>query len=169
LAAAVSRLKTALEAPESRPVTETREFTCVSDAALRRILERDYQEIQRAYIATCWKSVIILAGGAIEATLADLLLRHQERAVKATKAPSRPDVRADPRQWDFTTLIDVAVELELVSVGVEKLSHAVRGYRNLVHPGNEIRTKLTFGAEEARIAIEVLNMVHRDLSKAQQH
>ena len=61
------------------------------------------------------------------------------------------------------TLIDVSVELKLVSAGVEKLSNPVREYRNLIHPGNEIRSGLTFGAEEAKIALEILHMLHRDL------
>jgi len=66
--------------------------------------------------------------------------------------------------WDLSNLIDVAVELSLVFAGVEKLSHSIREYGNLVHPGNELRNKLCFDAEEATIAIEVLNIVQRDSS-----
>lgn len=60
-------------------------------------------------------------------------------------------------------LINVAVELKLVSAGVEKLSHPIREFRNLIHPGNEIRNDLQFGQEEARIALEGINIVHRNL------
>jgi hypothetical protein len=67
-------------------------------------------------------------------------------------------------KWDLRDLIAVCVDLKLVSPGVERLSSPVREYRNLVHAGNELRTGLVFGSEEARIALEVLNMVHRDLS-----
>jgi hypothetical protein len=160
LGRAISRLKIASETTESTPVTETREFSFVGNAKLRRILERDYRELQRAYIADCWKSVIILAGGAIEAMLTDLLLQHQTKACSATKAPKKPDIT----RWDLIDLINVSVELALVSAGIERLSHSVRDYRNLVHPGNEIRSGLMFEAEEAKIAIEVLHILHRDLS-----
>ena len=61
-------------------------------------------------------------------------------------------------------MIHVGVELKLVTEGVEKLSHSVREYRNLVHPGNEIKSALSFGKEEARIAVEVLHIIHRDQS-----
>jgi hypothetical protein len=54
--------------------------------------------------------------------------------------------------------------MKLVTPGVEKLSHSIREYRNLIHPGNEVRNQLHFDAEEARIALEVLSIVHRDLS-----
>ena len=138
---------------------ESREFPFVSDSRLRQIVERDYIEIQAAFAAGCWKSVIILSGGAIEAILLDILQRDP-RAGTASRAPRK----SDPSKWDFSDLIKVSVELGLVSLGVEKLSDPVREYRNLVHPGNEIRSGLKFGKEEATIALEVLHMVHRDLS-----
>lgn len=156
----VGKLKVAIEPPEGAPVTETREFSFVKDVTLRKILERDYMEIQRAYVAHNWKSVIILAGGAIEAILLDLLRQDEPRTKAAKSAPPEPDLT----RWDLNNLINVTVDLGLVSIGVERLSSPVREYRNLIHPGNEVRTKLTFGAEEAKIALEVLHIVHRDLS-----
>lgn len=147
-------------AVDEGPVTETRSFPFLRDAKLREIVERDYVELQRAFVAQCWKSTIILAGGAIEAILTDILLAKEAAAKAASVAPKKPDIT----KWDLAELINVAVELTLVSGAVSKLSHPVREYRNLVHPGNEMRTALVYGREEARIAIEVLNILHRDLS-----
>jgi hypothetical protein len=142
------------------PVTERRQFGFVTDLSLRSIIERDYSEIQRAYIGQCWKSVLILCGGTIEAILTDLLKSDEANARSTKSSPKEPDIM----KWDFSQLIEVAVELKLVSSSVQKLSHSLREYRNLVHPGNELRNKLRFDSEEAKIAIEVLNIVHRDLS-----
>ncbi|TMC00327.1 MAG: hypothetical protein E6J42_01145 [Chloroflexi bacterium] len=156
-------LQGATTTPTPRPVTPSpagREFAFVKDGSLRVCLERDYAEIQRAYDAKCWKSVIILSGGAIEAILLDLLQADPARALQATGAPKRPDLT----KWDLADLINVAVELNLVAAGVDKLSHPIRSYRNLVHPGNELRTGLKFGGEEAKIALEVLHILHRDLT-----
>jgi hypothetical protein len=61
-------------------------------------------------------------------------------------------------------LIAVAADIQAVSQSAEKLSHTVREYRNLVHPGNQLRTGLKVQPEEARIAVEVLNILIRDLS-----
>jgi len=87
-------------------------------------------------------------------------LANQTLVTGATKAPKNPDIS----RWDLADLINVAVELKLVSAGVEKLSHPIREFRNLIHPGNEVRNSLQFGAEEAKIALEVLHIVHRGLS-----
>ena len=160
-AMALGRLKVFIEQPSDIPITEIRQYSFIGDANIRKIIERDYDEIQRAYISKCWKSVIILCGGAIEAILTDLLILHDTKAKQAKSAPNKPDIS----RWDLSELINVAVELQLVTIGVEKLSHSIREYRNLVHPGNEIRNKLHFDAEEARISLEVLNILHRDLSK----
>lgn len=161
LASAIGRLQIAIEQSSETPVTEKRQFAFISNLDLRTIIERDYSEIQRTYIAECWKSTIILCGGAIEAILTDLLLSNEPAAKAVKSAPSEPDIT----RWDFSALISVAVELNLISAGVEKLSHSLREYRNLVHPGNELRNKLRFDAEEAKIAVEILNIVHRDLAR----
>jgi len=163
LASLVEKLKDKIESPQNIPVTETRDFSFMKDTELRMIIERDYSEIRRAYSSQCWKSVIILSGSTIEAILVDLLLIHKTKAIAAVKAPNNN--KSDITKWDLVSLIEVSVELGLVSSGVEKLSHSVREYRNLIHPGNEVRNKLTFGSEEAKIALEVLHIVHRDLSQ----
>jgi hypothetical protein len=84
-----------------------------------------------------------------------------DRLLGAAKAPKG---KSDITTWDLGHVINVSVELGLVSSSIDKLSHSVREYRNLIHPGNEMRNRLTFDTEEARIALEVLNMVHRDCS-----
>lgn len=157
---AVARLKDASEGAGATPITQTKTFAYVSDAALREILQRDYQEIQRAFISQCYKSVIILCGGAIEAILLSAVSTNRAAALASAKAPSEKDFT----RWDLATLIDVASDVKLISTGAHKLSDPVRGYRNLVHPGVELRQRLKFGQEEARIAIEVLHIVDRDLT-----
>lgn len=158
---ALGRLKVAIDEPQSTPVTQTKDFNFISNPDLQKILERDFLEIQKAYIAECWKSVIILSGGSVEAILTDLLLSNSSQALSAKSAPTS---KKDITKWDLSDLINVSVELKLISAGVEKLSHSLREYRNLVHPGREIKENLTFDAEEAKIAVEVLNILHRDLS-----
>jgi hypothetical protein len=160
LATAIPTVEAELDQDESSPIFETREFPFIADGNLRAILKRDYSEIQRAFVAKCWKSVIILCGGAIEAMLTDLLLKNNSQAQSSPRAGKGADIT----KWGLSELIEVAVDLDLVTSGAQKLSHSVRDYRNLIHPGNELRNKLTFDAEEAKIALEIMHIMHRDLS-----
>lgn len=160
LSLVLSRIKVELETADAAPVTKTKEFSFVQDEQIREILERDYIELQKTLITGCHKSAVILAGSLIEAILVDLLLANADSARASAKAPKSSDIT----RWDLAPLIDVAIDTRLVERGVDLLSHSVREYRNLVHPGNEIRNKLTFGQEEAQIAFNVINILHRDLS-----
>jgi hypothetical protein len=160
--AIIGKLKVAIDQSETTPLVKPVDFPFVRDAGLRNIAERDFVELQNAAASRCWKSVILLSGGIIEAVLTDLLERNETRAKATKKAPKE---ELDIRSWGFVYLIRVAEELDLINPGVEKLSHSVRQYRDLVHPSVELRDRLTVAAEEAKIAMEVLLMLHRDLSK----
>lgn len=159
MSAALAALEVEIEEQKSTPVTEQRDFTFISEPEIRRIVERDYLEIQKAFVAGCWKAVIILAGGTIEAILLDVV----KMTPSATANPKAPKGKA-PEAWDLSSLIDVSLEVSRITPGLEKLSHSIRDYRNLVHPGKELRGRLTPSREEAAIALEVLHLVHRDLS-----
>lgn len=50
----------------------------------------------------------------------------------------------------------MAVELKPVEPSAEVLADAVRQYRNLVHPGNELRNTLQVGKLEANSALNAL-------------
>jgi len=157
LSTVISRLKFEVESSDSTPVTEKKSFAFVKNSELRSILERDYAEIQKAFVTRCWKSVIILSGGAIEAILLDLLQHDEIRTKSSPKVPKdKAGKIPDIKDWGFVHLIVVAVDLRLINPGVDKHSHSLRDYRDLVHPTVEIRTRLRVDAEEAKIALEVL-------------
>ena len=160
LGSAIGRLSTIINELQAMPVTEERDFFFINHSGIRNIIARDYSELQRAFASKCWKSVIILSGGAIEAILTDLLVAKSDKAISSPAAPKQPDIT----KWTLSNLMDVSTDLKLISLGVEKLSHPIREYRNLVRPGLELREKLKFDAEEARIALEVLNLLYHDLS-----
>lgn len=154
-------LKVKSESITDTPATETKSFEFIKDPGLRNIIERDYQEIQRNVISTNWKSAIILSGGAIETLLLDMLQKDNSTALASSKAPDDPDLH----KWSLNDLIEVSLDTQLVSTHVASLSHTVRAYRNLVHPGVELRKGLKIEPEEAKIALQVLNILIRDLGQ----
>ncbi len=160
LDAAIASLETAQEYSRLEPKIEPMDFSFIHDPRLRGVLDHDTFELQQVFHAGYWKSSIVLAGGAIEGILTDLLNRPE--AFSAAGAPRKNDIT----RWTLDELIRVALELNSVNGAVGRLSHSVREYRNLVHPGREIRENLGFGREEATIALEVLRILVRDLGAA---
>jgi hypothetical protein len=161
LSRVLSRLSVELESFEHSAVVDQLEFNFVTDSELRRIVARDFEEAQRAYISQCWKSVIILTGGAIEAVLLDALSFRSSDAIRASSAPKG---KSDLTKWDFFDLARVAVELKIVDPSALTLSDPVRQYRNLVHPGVEKRTHMKPDKLEAENGLNVLRIIHRDLA-----
>lgn len=157
----LSALKNSLDSSEeTSPLTPKKNFSFIGNSDLRVIVERDYVWVNKCLAVEAWKPVIILSGGLIEGLILDTLLADQDKAKSSSKAPKETDLK----KWNLENLIDVAVELSIINPGAEKLGDAVRHYRNLIHPGNELRfSGLKIEPEEARIAVEVLNMVIRDL------
>ena len=129
----------------------------VSDADLRKCLEADIAELEVAHAAGCLKSTVVLCGASIEALLTDAIIRE---------SPDRrdPPLRENLLEWGLQRLINKAIEWQLIRQAAAKFSDSVREYRNLVHPGRVLREQLTVDREEARIAIEILNIVCRDLA-----
>ncbi len=72
-----------------------REFLFVKDVAMKRIIERDYQELRmKVFPSESHKCAVILAGSILEALLYDLILRDPIRVAAAMawgNAPTKPD------------------------------------------------------------------------------
>jgi hypothetical protein len=156
----LSKLKVRVDDSTQSPAISTKSFHFISDADLRKIIERDYHEIQKGMISESWKSVIIISGGSIEAILLDLLSKNLTISMASAKAPARSDIN----RWTLNELIDVALEEKLINPGIATLSHSVREYRNLIHPGVEVSKGLKVEPEEGKIALIVLDMLIRELS-----
>lgn len=154
------RVQPAYVSTEGSPLVAANaiDFAFVSDSKLRGIVERDYSELQNLKSVSATKSRLIISGGLIEALLLDALRREEANARAAKKAEDRP-----LDEWKLSTLIDVSVELQLISAGAQSFGHSVREFRNLVHPGREIKSSSKVALEEAEIAEKVLEIVIRDL------
>ena len=157
LESAISSLESVRNQARVVPKIDPMDFSFIRDPRLRAVLERDSFELQQVFAAGHWKSSMILSGGVIEGILMDLLANRPE-TFTAAEAPKKNDIT----RWTLDELIRVALALSAVNGAVGRLSHSVREYRNLVHPGREIRENLTFGREEATIAVEVLRILVRE-------
>src|SRR5574341_196802 len=137
------------------------EFAFVADPVLRQQLESDWREVSVTRKGQAWKACLILCGGIIEGMLLDVL-RLQEAAALA--ALERLDKGRKPLvQWDLVALVDAAHELHIVGEEAAHLGHALRGFRNLIHPGRQLRENLHVTEGEADIAFNSVRRFMREI------
>lgn len=143
-------------------------FPFVRDAVSRAVLEQDGDEAERARDVGLWKSCVILCGGLVEGLLVDALerrdpktVRDQMRDVLANWQGRRLD---GLRDWDLGMLLEAARRLRLISAPTEKQARALQAVRNLVHPARQARDEVRVDDADARIALETVEKVRRELS-----
>ena len=114
--------------------------------------------------AGCWKSVVILTGGVLETIILSMLTRRKTKALKANSARG---FRSDIQRWTLGQMIAVAEELRLFGPEIAMLPRPVKEYRNLAHPGDEIREGLGVSEASATASLHTLRLILDELSKAE--
>ncbi len=145
------------------PKQQKTEFGFVQDPLLRDQLTSDWGEVERVRGAKAWKSCVILCGGILEGMLLDVLKRDEQQARSAYQKKKGKEV-PDLDQWDLVDLVNVAKDLGVLSKSAEYLGHGLREFRNLIHPGKQVREKVSLTQEEAEIAYNVVKVCLREFS-----
>jgi hypothetical protein len=129
-------------------------FDFVGDEALRTSLEQDGEELAIAVDHGANKAVVVLAGSMIEAVLLDHLVStdHMQRT------------GTDPTKLEFSKLINTCNAEGVVSDRTVHLLHAVRDYRNLIHPGRSLRLNDRVSVEAAVIARSVVGLICAEIA-----
>lgn len=146
------------------PKQQMTEFNFIQDPLLRDQLTSDWGEVERVRGVKAWKSCVILCGGILEGMLLDVLKRDEQQARSVYPQRKGKEV-SDLDQWDLVDLVNVAKDLGLLSKSAEYLGHGLREFRNLIHPGKQVREKVSLTQEEAEIAFNVIKVCLRELSK----
>ncbi|MBD3630497.1 hypothetical protein [Cyclobacterium sp.] len=128
-------------------------FDFISDQNFREILERDFEELNKCAANNCTKSVLLLSGSIIEAILADYFINFSIEGLKKKAVLS----------MDLFGLIEKAYEAKLISQSTKELSTVIKNYRNLIHPGREIRKNESFDENTGDVAKSVLNIIVKEV------
>jgi len=139
---------------------ETNLFKFVTSQNYKELLEKDYTEIKISLENEAYKSVVILSGSLAEAILTDYLLdkninkftTDDEKTVKTTEA-------------GLAKLIDFCKLKNFISERTYHMLHAIRDYRNFIHPDKQIRSKLLLSKNEAKLAKNVIDIVIEEISE----
>jgi hypothetical protein len=143
-----------------------RSFPFITDAELKRIIERDYSELKlKLFPDEAWKSVVVMAGSILEAILFDVLTQPNNKAnanasLKAPRDKHQQPIDITTGDWKLFNLIEVAVDLKILPPERgDAIDQVLRDYRNFVHPKKEVKARHLCNEAEALLAIGALDAV----------
>jgi tetratricopeptide (TPR) repeat protein len=123
----------------------------VSSPPLQSLLQRDLKEAALARLTNSHKTTLIMCGSIIEAILADKIYGKSIR-----KYTLQHGKGVSVQRMDLGDLLYVAMKENLIDDQLYYLAHALRGFRNLIHPGVEQRKKaIAVSESNARIAWDI--------------
>lgn len=154
-----------IQMAEGTHVLQALSFDFVATEELRLIAERDKTELVTACRNGLWKSAILLCGGLAEAILCDKLHEGEQEAQAKYKELWPKKRPGDLLEWDLYELTTVAENLGEIRSDAARLANTLRGWRNLVHPGKEARGDIKPEQEEADLAVHMIMLLARDLSR----
>lgn len=107
----------------------------VKDPTLSDLLTLRWDEAQKDIYSKAYLSAVIMMGSLLEGVLLSKVEENVSKACKASRAPKKKDGKVRPiQEWSLHDLIEVSHELGLLHGDVKDFSHALREYRNMVHP-----------------------------------
>lgn len=146
----------------------------ISDTELKKILKRDLAELNvhiSSGIENTQKSCMVLSGSIAEALLLDALKQNETEAVIVGSKVIPQGVPTDLDDWGLFVMVEVATSLSspLLTVDTKSGAHQLRKWRNLIHPGRELKDSKSKGIRptpgRANSAVSFLRMVIEGLEK----
>ena len=120
------------------------------------MLSQRVDEIEKCLKSNANLSVIFLCGSTLEGILWGVAANHPKE-FNVAKSAFKKDGKVQPfDKWTLSTLIDTAYEKEYIGLDVEKFSHALRDFRNFIHPSQQTMLKFNPNNYTAEISWKVL-------------
>jgi hypothetical protein len=151
--------------PDEGPGERNEALAFIDEGDLRQNLETDIRAVEDAIDRRGWKSATVLGGSVIEALLLSALLKRAEDAHRAAGSlPRRPPT--DLHEWTLDPLTEVARSLKIVSNETADLCRTARNYRNLIHPGRNVRLSQSCDRGTALAVLAAIERVMAELRGA---
>lgn len=138
------------------------------DTLVTETLKIRFEELKKCFSAKAHLSVIFLSGSSLEGILLGIALKLPKEFNQAKSSPKDKDEKVKQfHEWSLSQLIDVSFELGLIKEDVKKFSHALRDFRNYIHPYQQISSGFNPDHHTAKICFQVLKAGIFQLSKNQ--
>jgi len=127
---------------------------------VERILTARVKEAVECVAGGAPLSAVFMCGSILEGVLLAVALKNPDvfnRAVASLNQKDTGKVRAF-YEWTLANLIDVAHEVGVLRLDVKKFGHAVRDFRNYIHPYEQMASGFQPDEHTAQICLQVLTV-----------
>ena len=135
------------------------------DSVVTGILEARIKEIEKGLNSKASLSVIFMCGSVLEGVLLGTALQKPQSFNQSQASPKDKTGKVRPlNEWSLAQLIDVARDINAIKLDVQKFSHALRDFRNYIHPYQQMSSGFSPNEQTAEICFQVLKAALADLA-----
>ena len=126
---------------------------------------KDRIDEARLCLSTCaYLSTILMCGSVLEAVLLGAALKNPEKFNRSKVSPKK-DGKVKPfPDWHLSELIDVAHNIGLLKLDVQKFSHGLRDFRNYIHPYQQMASDFKPDEHTAKLCFQALKAALADVA-----
>lgn len=153
--------------PELRPLPPPDFNKLRLEPAIAEILRSRWAEADRCVKAEAHLAAIIIMGSLLEGLLLAVLQQKPRQANTSSATPKDP-VTGKPKlfhEWSLSEMIDVAHVEKWVDLDVKRFSHALREFRNLIHPYQQMVLRVSPDEDTVKICWLVVQAAVNDLAR----
>ena len=153
--------------PDLKPLSPPAFLTLQLEPGLGEILADRWEQTQRCMNGEAYLAATIIMGSMLEGMFLSVLQKFPKEANTCKAAP------LDPRtgkvkyfaEWSLSDMINVAHEANWIDLDVKKFSHALREFRNLIHPYQQMIVKTFPDKDTCEISWFVVQAATNDLAR----
>ncbi len=132
---------------------------------LQLVVSDRLKEVEIRFENGAYLAVVLLCGSTLEGLLYEVAKSHPADFNRCTAAPKSDGVVRPFPRWSLNDFLACGRELGLLSEDVTKFAHAVREFRNYIHPQQQVTEDFSPRRVTAEVARHVLRAAIQDLQK----
>ncbi len=130
------------------------------------VIQHRWLEVKKCMEAGADLSAIILLGSMLEGILLGAAQSNPQTFNQADIAPKDGSNKVLLHwKWKLSELIDVAYDIGMLKLDVKKFSHALRDFRNYIHPYEQKTSGFAPDHDTSRICLQVFRAAVNQLSR----
>lgn len=135
------------------------------DIAMNAVLKQRIDEIKKCLPVKAALAAIFLCGSTLEGILLGIACTKAKEFNQSALSPRDKAGKVKQfHEWTLNDFINVARDLNLVGEDVKKFSHALRDFRNYIHPYQQMSSSFNPDVHTAKICWQVLQAAITQLS-----